>query len=482
MRRLLAMALGFMVSGLLITVSTGVAKETDGDVPLTGISASPQPDLFTGTLTGSIPIEVPPGRNGMQPNLVLSYASSGGNGWVGMGWKLEMGTIERQTRWGVLYQPTTQEELDGKVYTIHLNGLSIDLVQDTTDPLLYHEKIKGSFLRIKKLSTDGTAGWEITDTKGTKYRFGTGATTRIQGTVGSLGTQIFKWCLERVEDRDGNYMTMTYTSDQGQGYLSQIDYTGNGTTAPTNRVKFYLEDRTDKPVMYTSYFPITTAKRLKTIEVRANGNAVRAYKLSYVQSATVFSSTLTAVQQFGKDVTIDALGTITGGTALPAGSLSYSGGSSGYSVSFTGPAWSDASGWGGAEHYVTIRYPDLNGDGKADICGRASTGIVCSLGTGTGFTGGFATGPPLTSPVWADPKYNHTIQYPDLNGDGKADLCARSGSGIICYLSNGSGFSSGFTQPAYSDANGWGPRNTMKPFKPLIPLGMARRIFVDGQA
>jgi hypothetical protein len=140
------------------------AKEIDEDVPLTGVSASLQPDLFTGILTGSIPIDVPPGRNGMQPNLMLSYTSSGGNGWLGMGWKLEMSTIERQTRWGVLYQPTTQEELDGKVYSIRFNGVATDLVRDATDPLLYHEKIKGSFLRIKKLSSDGTAGWEITDT------------------------------------------------------------------------------------------------------------------------------------------------------------------------------------------------------------------------------------------------------------------------------------------------------------------------------
>ncbi|MDF0650344.1 MAG: SpvB/TcaC N-terminal domain-containing protein [Nitrospira sp.] len=119
MHRLLVGALWFSVSGLLIAVNTGVAKETDGDIPLAGISASLQPDLFTGTLTGSIPIEVPPGRNGIQPNLALVYESAGGNGWVGMGWKLEMGAIERQTRWGAPYQPTAQEELDGKVYTIH---------------------------------------------------------------------------------------------------------------------------------------------------------------------------------------------------------------------------------------------------------------------------------------------------------------------------------------------------------------------------
>jgi hypothetical protein len=176
MHHLLILALGFVVSGLLTPISNGVAKETDADVPLTGISASVQPDLFTGTLTGSIPIEVPPGRNGMQPNLMLSYASSGGNGWVGMGWKLEMGTIERQTRWGVLYSPTPAEEQAGKVYTMRLNGVSTDLVQDSTDTTRYYAKVEGTFLRIIKQVN----GWEVTDTKGTKYTFGTNAATQIK--------------------------------------------------------------------------------------------------------------------------------------------------------------------------------------------------------------------------------------------------------------------------------------------------------------
>lgn len=55
------------------------AKETDTAEPIQGISASVQPDLFTGVLTTSVPLLVPPGRNGMQPSLALTYESSGGN-------------------------------------------------------------------------------------------------------------------------------------------------------------------------------------------------------------------------------------------------------------------------------------------------------------------------------------------------------------------------------------------------------------------
>jgi hypothetical protein len=38
----------------------------------------------SGAFTTSIPIEVPPGRHGLTPQLVLTYNSSGGNGFLGV--------------------------------------------------------------------------------------------------------------------------------------------------------------------------------------------------------------------------------------------------------------------------------------------------------------------------------------------------------------------------------------------------------------
>ncbi|MCL5935341.1 MAG: hypothetical protein M1543_02465, partial [Firmicutes bacterium] len=45
-----------------------------------------QPDLHTGTGNLSIPIAVPSGRNGLQPQLSLNYSTSNGNGPFGLGW------------------------------------------------------------------------------------------------------------------------------------------------------------------------------------------------------------------------------------------------------------------------------------------------------------------------------------------------------------------------------------------------------------
>lgn len=41
-----------------------------------------------GTFTYTIPIRVPPGRVGMEPNLALTYSSRAGNGPIGVGWSL----------------------------------------------------------------------------------------------------------------------------------------------------------------------------------------------------------------------------------------------------------------------------------------------------------------------------------------------------------------------------------------------------------
>ncbi len=446
---------------LLTTVVLGNslawATETDQEAPVGSVGGAVHADQFTGMATTSFPIEVPPGRGGVQPDLALIYGSSNGNGWMGQGWKLEKGVIERQTKFGVNYS--------GDDYVFRLSGINVELVNIGNDE--YRAKVEGGFNRIKKMtsSSDNKPYFEVTDNTGKKFTFGTEAATRVANP--NNANNIFRWCLERVEDVHGNYMTLSYTPDQGQAYLTQIDYTGNvnGGLPPTNQVKFYLEDRPDDAKMYVPNFEMNTAKRLKTIEVKANGSVIRAYGLNYTTSAMTNHSLLSSVQQYGKNTSVDVSGSIpSNSSALNPLIFTYSEDSLAFDSSILGPSLGVANpdAWATLD-LNRVKLGDFNGDGKTDALrlsgwNTGTTDVYLSQGDGT-----FAAsilGPSLLvanpDTPWS-PLDLKRVRLGDFNGDGKTDILRLSGwnTGTTdVYLSQGDGtFSTSILGPSLGVTN-----------------------------
>lgn len=126
------------------------------------------------------------------------------------------------------------------------------------------------------------------------------------------------------------------------------------------------------------------------------------------------------------------------------------------STAVQGPGWSDDSGWGGFQFHSTMRLLDIDADGKDDLCARAAKGIVCHKSTGSAF------GAQIDGPAWSDSagldsaKYYGTLRTGDVDGDRRVDLCMRVQSGMECWLSDGKGFPTKVTGPAWSDDSGWG--------------------------
>jgi hypothetical protein len=145
--------------------------------------------------------------------------------------------------------------------------------------------------------------------------------------------------------------------------------------------------------------------------------------------------------QFG-DINGDGLPDVCGrGSAGIDCSLNISGTTFGTAQTWDGN-FSNAAGWQtDPAYYSTIRLTDVNGDGRLDVCGRGSAGIYCSTSTGTSFAGAqLWTANFSNAQNWnaSYPPYYSTIQFGDVTGDGRADVCGWASDGIHCATSNGS--------------------------------------------
>ena len=271
---------------------------TPQSTPIGGGVKIPLPDLLTGAFGHAIPITVPPGRKGIQPSLALSYHSSSANSWVGLGFSLNPGYIVRSTRLG----PPSYNDIQDTFYLITDSGTTelVNLIDN-----LYQAKVESSFTKFFKETDDS---WRVVGKDGSILRFGQSSDARETSSQGT-----FSWYLTKATDTNGNYIQYNYLRDQGKAYLSRIDYTGNENgTSPSNSVEFTLESRNDIYSSYISTSKVATAKRLKEIEAKVNGDLAWSYELGYDYSPDTNRSILKSIKQKGSD-----------DKSLPVQTLSY---------------------------------------------------------------------------------------------------------------------------------------------------------------
>ncbi|WP_035253545.1 FG-GAP-like repeat-containing protein, partial [Desulfatiglans anilini] len=379
---------------------------------------------FGGSAACAIPILVPPGRCALSPELALAYDSSRANGWLGVGWALDLGAVQRSTRHGLDYRS------DDFVATIR--GAASELVRRPAwGQGYYGERIEGAFSKFYRNPSSG--GWEVLSREGLRYFYGSSAASRQEGSDG-----IFKWCLDRVEDPNGNFMTVSYRKDQGEIYPHRVDYTGNRTLAPSNRVEFATEDRPDKPLSYPGHDKAVTAQRLKSIDVYAGSRLVRRYVLAYEQGRATGRSRLLSITQYGTD----------GKTALPPAAFGWQEGGTGWDEGgslndFGFAAYPHTGLYMGWEYGVHINYydrhpvmtGDFNGDGRTDIGRLTCTGAIFYVRTPEG-------GWKKTQEIVDERIGNCTLiegaQWSvitgDFNGDGRTDIGRVHDTGVRIYV------------------------------------------------
>ncbi|WP_437494995.1 SpvB/TcaC N-terminal domain-containing protein [Sorangium sp. So ce1014] len=255
--------------------------------PSAGVSFIEPPEANSrGTAQIAYPIEVPPGRNGMEPGLAVTYESELVSGWLGVGWDLRLSAIEIDTRFGV--PRYTGDELYA------LDGQMLRALPD--QPGRYERRVEGAFDRIERLGADPWSyHWVVTDKNGTRYTYGESAGARLSDPSGDAG--VFRWNLERVEDTFGNRMLVSYFEDAPEGagwvqlYPQRIDYTEHESGFPGAHyhVHFLLDDGAQRRDILSSAragFEVRTTRRLERIDVtlgEAPGaeEIIRSYDFAY---------------------------------------------------------------------------------------------------------------------------------------------------------------------------------------------------------
>jgi hypothetical protein len=268
-------------------------------VPLGSGIRVPVPDLLTGSFGHAIPIQVPPGRRGVQPALKVAYNSSSQNSWVGVGFSMNPGYIVRSTRLG----PPTYDDIADTFYWVTDAGTTelVHLIDN-----LYQARIESSFAKFTKES-DGS--WKIVGKDGATIRLGQDAASREETAQG-----VFSWHMTRFQDTFGNYIVLRYAKDQGKCYLDTIEYAGHEPMgrAPTHVVLFVLEARPDVTTSYMSGERVVAAKRLKEISAKIGSDLVWKYSFVYETSPDTGRSLLSALTQCAGD-----------GTCLPTQHFTY---------------------------------------------------------------------------------------------------------------------------------------------------------------
>ncbi|MBF3377050.1 hypothetical protein ISU90_08675 [Leptospira borgpetersenii serovar Balcanica] len=255
----------------LFSISTNYSSAIDDPEtkaePIAGAAFVAPPEMsHYGNVSLTYPIHTPPGRAGVEPKLTITYSSTGGDGWLGIGWSLGLGSITRTPEYGALYYDARD--------TFTWNGQKLVKVAGSTtnENGTYRPEIASEDLVIFKLSQIESGGvWEISDSSGTKTTYGETTSSRIYNP--QVPSRTYSWYLSRTEDKNGNFLEADYDNSEYSKnrnlYLKEIRYTGNSKSGLPARqyVKFYTKQREDFYVSTSPGFLMKMDKILEKIEV-----------------------------------------------------------------------------------------------------------------------------------------------------------------------------------------------------------------------
>lgn len=226
---------------------------------------------LTGAATYNIPFSVPPGINGVVPQIGLAYSSQSGNGLAGYGWNISgLSSITRL--------PSTKFH-DGAATAVNLSASD-------------RFALDGQRL-ILKSGTYGSAGseYETENYSNIKISLLSGTTNyfKVQYPDGSIAYYGYSadsnsnlvFALTYWENAQGLRISYHYNKTNNYLYINSIKYGSVSTTNPINEIQFVYIPRNNVDESYVWGIKIVNDKILSEVKVFGNAVGYRNYLLNH---------------------------------------------------------------------------------------------------------------------------------------------------------------------------------------------------------
>ncbi|WP_394132947.1 SpvB/TcaC N-terminal domain-containing protein [Shewanella maritima] len=248
-----------------------------------------------GAFSYSVPLQIAPGRKGVQPNLSLNYSSQSGEGIAGMGWSLSANS--QISRCGKIYDidNSTTNAIYSTADKICLNGQRLVPIPETEggtpgaygqNGTYYQTERKGALVIQQlggNLNTSNTyfVGFEP---DGTQHSYGRTSNSKIVP-VGL--SQTLTWLQSLTQDTHGNEVSYVYDdSTAGSRNLADIYYTGHNGTQGTRNVHLNYTSRPTKKSYHWGGYTVSN-KQLDNIELNIDGQLKAQWSLNYRTSTSI---------------------------------------------------------------------------------------------------------------------------------------------------------------------------------------------------
>ena len=402
----------------------------------------------TGAATYTVPIEVPPGIQGMQPNISLVYNSQSGNGIAGMCWNIGgLSMISRvqkdyyfdNERSGIIWNNTSPLALDGQRLIIVNNSWGNDSIEYRTESGLdrivgYNIKSWGP-LTFKVYTKDG----KILE-YGDKASISSYFTIRLKNANNiETADSVYNlcWALAKITDANNNNIEFAYESDlttysptyyeYEDARISSISY-GNqtGTTKEiVGSVNFAYKIRSNPSISYIDGLKMFNLHLLDTIQTKGvGGSLLDTYQLTY--STLDQKNFLTQIKR------TSASGESIQPIKFDWNPMSYS-----YNY-YNSLTFIPTPNFSSYVNFAPYSYGDIDGDGLVDLLVRTSTSITGGTNTWIVYRNlGNNTFQKMYEENW-DRDNEKTFLFLDLDNDGKDELyvgrAKQSGTTYTYYL------------------------------------------------